>query len=73
MRTLLIKASESAMLKRQIAGRRITRSIAMRFVAGETLDEGIAVSRALAASGKTVTLDYLGESVTDEAAARAAA
>jgi proline dehydrogenase len=73
VRTLLIKASESDALKRQIAGRRITRSIAMRFVAGETLDEGIAVSRALAASGKTVTLDYLGESVTDEAAARAAA
>ena len=73
MRTILIKASESPTLQRQIAGRRITRAIAMRFVAGDTLDEGIDVSRRLAAEGKTVTLDYLGESVRDEAEARGAA
>ncbi|MPZ72679.1 MAG: proline dehydrogenase [Nitriliruptorales bacterium] len=73
MRTILIKASESRQLQRQIAGRRMTRAIAMRFVAGDTLDEGIEVSHRLARTGKTVTLDYLGESVTHEAEARAAA
>ena len=73
MRTLLIKASESEALKRQIVTRRITHDIAMRFVAGTTLDEGLAVSKALVKRGKSVTLDYLGESVTGEADARAAA
>ncbi len=73
MRNLLIKASESKTLRRQIMSRRLTSNIAMRFVAGTTLDEGIAVSRSLAEQGKTVTLDYLGESVTHEHEARAAA
>ena len=73
MRTLLIKASESEALRRQIVGRRFTHDIAMRFVAGDTLDEGMAVSRRLADQGKTVTLDYLGESVTSEGEARTAA
>ena len=73
VRALLIKASESEALRRQIVGRSLTRDIAMRFVAGDTLDEGMAASRRLAAEGKTVTLDYLGESVSDESEARTAA
>jgi proline dehydrogenase len=73
VRALLIKASESEALRRQIVGRRFTRDIAMRFVAGDTLDDGMAVSRRMADEGRTVTLDYLGESVTDEAEARTAA
>jgi len=73
MRTVLIKASESERLRRQIVSRSITRDIAMRFVAGDTLDEGISVSRRLVEQGKSVTLDYLGESVSTEDDARAAA
>jgi proline dehydrogenase len=73
VRTLLIKASESEALRRQIVARTITRDIAMRFVAGDTLDDGMEVSRALVRQGKSVTLDYLGESVSGEADARAAA
>lgn len=73
VRALLIKASESEALRRQIVGRRFTHDIAMRFVAGDTLDDGVAVSRRMAAQGKTVTLDYLGESVGDESEARVAA
>ena len=73
MRTLLIKASESKALRRQIMSRRITRDIAMRFVAGDTLDDGMAVARDLVDQRKTVTMDYLGESVTGEDEARAAA
>jgi proline dehydrogenase len=38
--------------------------LATRFVAGETLDQAIAVSRRLNGEGITVTLDHLGESVT---------
>ena len=48
------------------------RRVASRFVAGETLDDALAVSRRLNAEGITVTLDHLGESVTNlEDAARA--
>lgn len=46
---------------------------ARRFVAGETLEEGLRVVSALRARGMSVTLDYLGEKVTDLAAARQAA
>jgi proline dehydrogenase len=42
---------------------------AHRFIAGETVDEAIAASRAIAASGLTTTLDYLGESVASIAEA----
>ena len=46
------------------------RRLAARFVAGETLDDALAVGKRLNAEGITITLDCLGESVTslDEAA-----
>jgi len=40
------------------------RRLATRFVAGETLDLALALSRSLNAEGISVTLDHLGESVT---------
>jgi proline dehydrogenase len=45
------------------------RGFARRFIAGETLDEAIAAARAVEAGGLSLTLDYLGESVSalDEA------
>ncbi len=45
------------------------RRLATRFVAGETLDQALAVARKLNGEGITVTLDHLGESVNslDEA------
>jgi proline dehydrogenase len=42
----------------------LARRLSTRFVAGETLDEALAVARKLNAEGITVTLDHLGESVT---------
>lgn len=42
----------------------LARRLSTRFVAGETLDEALKVSRKLNAEGITVTLDHLGESVT---------
>ncbi len=49
----------------------LARRWARRFVAGDTLDEALAVSRKLNAEGITITLDHLGESVAslEEAAA----
>ncbi len=42
----------------------LAQRLATRFVAGETLDQALAVARKLNAEGITVTLDHLGESVS---------
>ena len=49
----------------------VARRLATRFVAGETLDDALAVARRLNQEGIAVTLDHLGESVSslEEAAA----
>ena len=50
----------------------VARNLSRRFVAGETLEQALAVSRKLNGEGIPVTLDCLGESVTTlEEAARA--
>ena len=51
---------------------RVGRRVALRFVAGESLDEAVAAARRLNEAGMTVSLDHLGEHVTDAAAAEAA-
>ena len=44
-------------------GMRRPNSFARRFIAGETVEEAIAVARTLQSRGLLLTLDYLGESV----------
>ncbi len=46
---------------------------AQRFVAGETLEEALAASQRLAAGGRRIILNHLGENVTTEEQAREAA
>lgn len=41
----------------------LARSVARRFIAGETIDDAVQVARALNAQGLLVSVDYLGESV----------
>jgi len=48
------------------------RGFARRFIAGETLVDAITTATRLTGSGRRCTLNYLGESVTSSAAARAA-
>jgi proline dehydrogenase len=50
----------------------LARRFASRFVAGETIDDGVAAARDLSGRGITATLDLLGESVTRESDAAAA-
>ena len=51
----------------------VSRRVAQRFVAGETLDDAIAAARTLNAAGFPVSLDLLGENVLDrDGAVRAA-
>jgi proline dehydrogenase len=47
----------------------LAQRLSTRFVAGETLDQALAVARKLNAEGITVTLDHLGESVSSLAEA----
>jgi len=42
----------------------LAKRLATRFVAGDTLDEALAVGRHVNSEGIAITLDHLGESVT---------
>jgi proline dehydrogenase len=68
----LLFLSESPAARRIITGTPVARRIAKRFVAGETLTEAMETARTLNGSGMSVSLDYLGESVSSREEARAA-
>jgi proline dehydrogenase len=65
----LLGASRRPGLRRLVTGNPATRRVVDRFVAGETLDDALAVVRALDADGIAVTLDHLGEDITTRAEA----
>jgi len=73
MRTTLIALSKNRALQDLIVRVPVTRRMARRFVAGETLEEALAAVRHLNAQGMVATLDHLGENVATEAEATAAA
>ena len=70
MRGLFLALSQSKTFRAMAIGFRPARSVSRRFVAGETLEEAIAVVLALNQRGLLVTLDHLGENVTSETEAR---
>ncbi len=72
MRAVLLWMSRSAFLRQLITRFGFARHAALRFVAGETIDDAIAVIRALNASGILATVDHLGENVVSAADARRA-
>lgn len=72
MRSALLYLSERRKLKEFMLGSKLARKFARRFVAGETLDEAMAVTRDLNAQNMVVTLDHLGESVERDDQARQA-
>jgi len=72
LRTILLKLSESKAFAHWVTSNSTTRRMALRFVAGETLDEAIAVARACDHAGIAVTLDCLGENVATPADAQKA-
>ncbi len=73
LRSTLIAFSKNKALQDLIVQVPISRQMARRFVAGETLEEAIAAVKSLNAQGMLATLDHLGENVTSEAEAVAAA
>jgi proline dehydrogenase len=72
-RSTLLYLSNRPRIFRFVRNNRLAKKFARRFVAGETLDEAIAAVAALNAKGISASLDLLGESVTNEREARAAA
>ncbi|MEV7378925.1 proline dehydrogenase family protein [Streptomyces lydicus] len=66
---VLLAAARSDSIRRIVAAAPVTRPVVERFVAGEHLEESMAVVRGLAARGLEVTLDHLGEDITDPAEA----
>jgi len=73
MRALLLRLSESKRLAPLIMRNPVSRRMARRFVAGETLDDAVEAARAVNRAGQSASLDLLGENVSDEAGAGRAA
>jgi proline dehydrogenase len=73
LRRALVAASRSEVLRRVATDVPVTRGVAQRFVAGEQPEDALRVARELDDAGLRVSLDHLGESVTDEEPARRAA
>ncbi len=70
VRSFFLFLSRLKWLRRWMETSSLAQRLSTRFVAGETLDQALAVARRLNSEGITVTLDHLGESVStlDEAA-----
>jgi proline dehydrogenase len=73
LRKTILWLSGQRRVRRFVDRNRLARQFAARFVAGETPDRAVAASLALAKRGITTSLDVLGESVTQAAAAESAA
>ncbi len=65
----VLLATHNPVSRRLFTGTRAGRALAHRFVAGDTLDDGIAAARRLAEAGMLTSLDLLGEEVTDRPSA----
>lgn len=63
LRRLLLYLSTARWARHIAAHWGLARRVALRFVAGETLNEALAATHILNSKGLLVTLDYLGESV----------
>ena len=71
LRSTLLYLSNQPQVFKFVRNNRLAKGFARRFVAGETLDDALAVVRALNAQRISASLDELGESVTNERDARA--
>ena len=72
LRSLLLYLSERESPKKLLMGNPLGRRLASRFIAGEEVEDALRVIRRLNGEGFMVTLDCLGESVREAAAAEAA-
>lgn len=73
LRSTLIALSRNRTLQELIIRVPVSRRMARRFVSGETLEDALAAVQNLNRQGMLATLDHLGENVTNQAEAIAAA
>jgi proline dehydrogenase len=69
LRAPLLAAARSKGIRRLVEAVPATRSVVGRFVAGSETADAVRVARELAADGRRITLDHLGEDTTDAAQA----
>ena len=72
LRASFLFLSRRRWLQRFVTRRRITSSLAYRFVAGDRLDDAVRVVADLNRRGWSASLDHLGENVAEEKTARSA-
>jgi proline dehydrogenase len=72
LRDTLLYLAQNDNLRNFVITNRATRSLSRRFVAGEALGEVIEATRVLNQRGLHVSLDHLGENVSDDREARSA-
>ena len=73
LRDTLLYLAQNDHLREFVISNRATRSVSRRFVAGEALDDAIQATRVLNQRGMHVSLDHLGENVSDAREAKSAA
>ncbi|MFD9889094.1 proline dehydrogenase family protein [Amycolatopsis sp. NPDC059027] len=71
LRASLLAAARSRRMRSLVEAVPATRSVVRRFVAGAETADAVRVARELAADGRKITLDHLGEDTTDAAQASA--
>jgi proline dehydrogenase len=73
LKDTLLYLAQNGTVRNFVIHNRATRGVSRRFVAGETLDDAIEATRALNSRKLHVSLDHLGENVTDAKEALVAA
>ena len=71
LRSLILAAAGNDTLRTVLTSVPGSRGVVRRFVAGDTTDDAVTTAAALVADGLAVTLDHLGENVTDADGAEA--
>jgi proline dehydrogenase len=70
LRRALLGMSRSEQIKNLLTRAPVTAGVVDRFVAGETIDEVVAVTRKLTGAGLMVSVDHLGEDTTERSHAQ---
>ena len=71
LRGALLQISDSDLIRTAVLKAPVSRSVVSRYVAGESVDEAVAVAAELRTTNRLASLDYLGEDTTDRAHAEA--
>jgi proline dehydrogenase len=71
LRQVILAASRSNAMRRVVENAPISKQVVHRFVPGASVNEAVAATTELVTSGRTVTIDYLGEDTLDTTQAEA--